>query len=407
MELFPIQLLILVVIMNRYVLGAVLRRLKGRRFDPVDLAHEPTVAFIMPLFNEGRGVAATIETLVAQDYPAQKLEVVVVDDASTDDSYRWALEAAKGHPNVRVLRLPKNSGKRVALVEAVRSTAAEIVISVDSDVLVDKGSVRELVSRFTRPEIAAIGGRTYLYNRQESWLTRMIEVKFFFAQEHLKDLERTNETVMCLSGCLTAYRREVLLELEERLRSREVAGVPIRYGEDRYLTQLIVRRGYRTRFTTAAFCFTEAPASLAPYFSQQLRWRRSNLIDFFCGLRHVWRLPPPVAIHYVSQFALMLAYPLIILNNLVSGSFYEVMVFHIAFIAALGLIYRFETRRLPEKLKVPAFAFLPMAFLMPISYTLYTPLALFTLDSGSWETRGHQAATSEREPAAPEGMQPV
>ena len=73
--------------------------------------------------------------------------------------------------------------------------------------------------------------------------------------------------------------------------------------------------------------------------------------------------------------------------NLVTGFFWDVITFHLGVVALLGLVYRIETRHLPESQRVPAFSFLPMAVVMPVSYLLLTPLALFTLDSGNWETR--------------------
>src|SRR5437867_7343343 len=119
--------------------------------------------------------------------------------------------------------------------------------------------------------------------------------------------------VMCLSGCLTAYRRSVLLKLEPILENRNVFGVPIKYGEDRFLTRQIVKAGYRTLLTLDAFCYTKAPTTLTAYFNQQLRWKRSNIIDFVCGLQHAWRLHPLVGVHYLSMFALLLVYPFIII----------------------------------------------------------------------------------------------
>lgn len=388
MELFPIQLLILVVIMNRYVLGGFLRHLRGRDFDRTTDDYEPTVAIVIPLFNEGQGIYRTILSLLEQEYPKEKLEIVVVDDCSSDDSYAWACRAAEGRPNVKVLRNPHNMGKRKAINRAVRATEAEIVLSVDSDVIVDVHAVRQLVRRFVSPRIAAVGGRTYVVNFNRNWLTRMIEVKFYFSQEWLKDIERTFRSVMCLSGCLTAYRRSVLLELEPILENRAVFGVPIRYGEDRFLTRQIVKAGWQTVFTTDAFCFTAAPSSIASYFSQQLRWRRSNLIDLLCGMSHGWKLHPVVALHYFSLFALLIAYPVKILHAVANDEFFNIMVLHAAFVAILGVLYRIGTRHLPNERRVPAAAFLPMIFLMPVTYLLFTPLALLTLDSGSWETRG-------------------
>lgn len=404
MELFPIQLLILVVLMNRYVLGGFLKRLRGERFDEIDEGYEPTVAIVIPLFNEGRGIYDTILSLLQQEYPPEKLEIVVVDDCSSDDSYVWASRAAEGRPNVKVMRNPHNMGKRKGINRAVRNTEAEVIISVDSDVIVDPHAVRHLIRRFVSPRIAAVGGRTYVSNHEQNWLTRMLEVKFYFSQEWLKDIERSFRSVMCLSGCLTAYRRHVLLELEPILEDRAVCGVPIRYGEDRFLTRQIVKAGYQTVYTTDAWCLTAAPAKISGYFSQQLRWRRSNLIDLMCGMSHAWKLHPVVCLHYLSLFALLIAYPVKILHALANDEFIDVLAGHGAFIALLGVIYRFGVKELPGHKRVPAVCFLPMVFLMPVTYLLFTPLALLTLDSGSWETRGGAAPSAApdvaSEPAA-------
>ena len=70
-----------------------------------------------------------------------------------------------------------------------------------------------------------------------------------------------------------------------------------------------------------------------------------------------------------------------------------------------GLIYRWRTRKLPREERVGALAFIPLSFLMPITYALLTPLALFTLDTGSWETRNHEEPAAE--PASDALAEPV
>lgn len=402
MDLFPVHVLVVMVLANRYVLGRLLRMLR-RGPEPVDDAYRPRVALVVPLFNEGEGIYRTVLSLLEQDYPADKLEVIVVDDCSRDDSYAWALRVAEGRSQVKVLRLARNEGKRRAINRAVEATRAEIIVSVDSDVIVDRGAVRELVRRFTDARVGAVGGRMFVANRHQSWLTRMIEVKFHFSQLWLKDLEAAYRSVLCLTGCLTAYRRSVLEELKPILDDRALAGVPIRYGEDRFLTRQIVKAGYDTLFTPAAFCSTAAPARLAGYFAQQLRWRRSNLVDFLGGITHAWKLHPLVAMNYFAQRALLVAYPVVLVHSTVNEQLWEMMTLHVAFVALLGLVYRLETRHLPEHLRVSAFDFLPMAVLMPVSYLVLTPLAAFTLDSGSWETRGAAAPSQApvEVPAAP------
>jgi cellulose synthase/poly-beta-1,6-N-acetylglucosamine synthase-like glycosyltransferase len=198
---------------------------------------------------------------------------------------------------------------------------------------------------------------------------------------------------MCLSGCLTAYRRSVLLELDGLLEHREILGVPIKYGEDRFLTRQIIKAGYLTTMTHDALCWTNAPHRLDSYFSQQLRWRRSNMMDYGGAISHLWRQSPIIAIHFFSQFAILIAYPCMIVRSIAVGSFMGSIAYHVFLAAIFGAVYAWKVRKLPKEEKVSPLAFLPIAIVLPVTYALLTPVALFTLDSGSWETRDHDGAS--------------
>ena len=388
---FPIYLFILLVFANRYLFGFYLALVKGRKFDARIEGYEPTITVVVPLYNEGRSIYDTIISLVRLEYPAEKLNITVVDDCSTDDSHEWACRAAAEHPNVTILRNPFNMGKRKGINHAVRQSSSEIIVSVDSDVIVFPSALRELVARFTGPEIAAVGGRIHVSNPNQNWLTKLQTIKYYFGQEHLKNLERSLRSVMCLSGCLTAYRREVLIQLEPILEDRNILGIPIKYGEDRFLTRQIIKAGYKTTMTTDAMCFTKAAVDLRSYFNKQLRWKRSNIVDFICGIGHAWALHPLLCVHYLSMLLLLLVYPFVIGFHIMEGEFFELAMMHVFVIGALGVVYHCarSTRSLPPWLRVHPIAFLPMAVLMPVAYVLLTPLGLFTLDTASWETRGH------------------
>jgi N-acetylglucosaminyltransferase len=398
---FPIFLFIFIVFLNRYVFGLWLTIARGNKLDETIEGYEPTITVVVPLFNEGKSIYDTIISLVNLDYPREKLEVTIVDDCSTDDSYEWACKAAREHDNVRVLKNPVNMGKRKGINHAVRESTAEIIVSVDSDVIVYPTALRELVRRFAAPKIAAVGGRIHVSNPNQNWLTRLQTIKYYFGQEHLKNLERGLRSVLCLSGCLTAYRRHVLMELEPILENRNLFGVAIKYGEDRFLTHQIVKHGYRTVMTMDAMCFTKAAVTMQAYFNQQLRWKRSNIADFIIGVGHAWKLHPLLCLQYLSMFMLLLIYPFVIITHITGGQFFQLTMFHLQLIALFGMIYYFapSVRRLPPWLRVHPIGFLPMAVLMPVAYLLLTPLGLFTLDSSSWETRGHQGAAQAAVPA--------
>ena len=405
MSSLPIYLFIFIVFLNRYVFGLYLSIARGKKLDEKIVGYEPTITVVVPLFNEGPSIYDTIVSLVRLEYPADKLEIIIVDDCSTDDSYHHACRGMAEFPNVRVLRNPVNMGKRRGINHAVRESRAEIIVSVDSDVIVYPTALRELVARFTTPQVAAVGGRVHVSNPNDNWLSKMQTIKYYFGQEHLKNLERSLDQVMCLSGCLTAYRRHVLMELEPILENRNILGVAIKYGEDRFLTHQIVKHGYKTRMTMDAFCFTKAPTKLKGYFAQQLRWKRSNIVDFMVGVTHAWTLHPLMCLQYLSMLMLLMVYPFIIVNHALEGRFINLVVLHGFVIALFGAIYHFSpsVRKLPPWLRVHPLSFLPMAILMPVAYLIITPLGLFTLDSSSWETRGHGGTPAPKPAAAPGG----
>jgi len=387
---FSLVIFVFIVCVNRYVFGLFLKKAKGSAFDQTRRDFLPSVSVIVPMYNEGESIYEGVLSLLRQDYPDGKLNVIVVDDYSRDESVVWAERAARTAPaRVRVIRNSYNMGKRLGILHAVRTTKAEIIVSVDSDTVLHRQAVRQLVARFNDPEIAAVGGRVNVRNANESWISRMQVIKYYFAYEFFKNLECYFRSVLCLSGCLTAYRRSVLVELEPVLINRNVLGVPIKYGEDRFLTRQILKAGYKTFLTQDAICWTNVPTTLSGYWSQQLRWRRSNIIDFLCGVSHCWKMQPLVGLQYASLFAMLFSYPLLVVQRVLAQEFFELALFHISILALCAVFYAVDTRKQPASYRVHPIWFLPMVVLMPVTYLLMTPLALLTLDSSSWETRGH------------------
>ncbi len=398
---FAVSLFIFILFLNRYVFGLWIRLARGKKSDDKIEGYQPNVTIVVPLFNEGKSIYKTIEAFAKLHYPKDKLSIAVVDDCSTDDSFEWANRAARDFEDrfksIRISKNPTNMGKRRGINRAVREAVdAEIIVSIDSDVIVYPTALRELICRFTAPDIAAVGGRVHVSNPNENWLTKLQTIKYFFGQEYLKNLERGLEQVMCLSGCLTAYRRHVLIELEPILENRNVMGVAIKYGEDRFLTHQIVKHGYRTRMTMDAMCFTKAPPRLRDYFSQQLRWKRSNIVDFMVGIKHAWSMHPLLCVHYLTMLLLLFVYPFVIIHHLLEHEFIPLAFLHLQVIALFGMLYHFSpsVRRLPPWLRVHPIAFLPMTVMMPVAYLILTPLGFLTLDTSSWETRGHGAVVA-------------
>jgi hypothetical protein len=113
-------------IVSRFVLSVCYRPAR-------DAGLEPHVAIVMPAFNEEEAIAASIRSLLVLDYPQDKLEVVVVNDGSSDRTLAEIENVARSNPRVQVIDFPSNRGKRAAMAAGIRATSAEVIAFVDSD----------------------------------------------------------------------------------------------------------------------------------------------------------------------------------------------------------------------------------------------------------------------------------
>jgi cellulose synthase/poly-beta-1,6-N-acetylglucosamine synthase-like glycosyltransferase len=383
-------LLVLVVFINRYVLGSLLR-ISDKRVEVdynVDPPVWPTIAIIVPVYNEGSSVLQTAASFEALDYPRDRLTVVFVDDCSTDGTYDHLKEACRLYPWMRVVQNPRNMGKRLGIKNAVLQTYTDLILSVDSDVIVDRTALRELARHLWTSGADAVGGCVYVSNANQNWLTRMQAVKYWIGYQFLKNVENAFSHVMCLSGCLTLYRRNCLIAVDGDVEHRSFLGDEVKYGEDRFLTRKLVERGYKTRLCFHARCFTKAPATLPNYMSQQLRWRRSNLIDFITAIPYLMKFHPFIVVHYMSMALLLMFYPMTLASQFARLGFVIPMMEHALLVSTFALAYEFNKHKLPEMARTGGIWFLAMAFVFPVMYITLTPLAIATLGTTSWETRG-------------------
>ena len=121
---------------------------------------------------------------------------------------------------------------------------------------------------------------------------------------------------MCLSGCLTAYRRHVLIELEPILENRNILGVPIKYGEDRFLTHQIVKHGYKTRMTMDGDVLHEGrDRRCAATSTSSCAGSARTSSTSSSGSAHAWKLHPLLCLQYLSMLLLLLVYPFVIITH--------------------------------------------------------------------------------------------
>jgi hyaluronan synthase len=392
--LWLIMFLCLLISVAKYLMGLILRvSFSGAKIRK-DFSYHPKVSILMPCYNEGRAVYQTIESISKSNYPSESFEVIAQDDCSVDDSYEWILKAQRDFTNVpiRAGRNDFNSGKARTVCNALQHSNAEIIISIDSDCIFHPDAIRELTACFAEPNIGSVGGRVGVSNPNDGVITAIQTVIYYAAFELYKIPENWTRSVCCISGCLFAIRRELLLEIEPAIRARHWFGVPVNQGEDRFLTHQTLLRGYGTYINNDALCWTTVPNTLSVLFKQQLRWRRSIVRDFFYTMRtlpqHVWKLHPNTVLTLVLQPLGAMVALLVVITMLTSDPLAWAgpapLVVYLGIAAILSWVIKKYSAR--ETLRHP------LAFGAYIAWSLastlfITPLALCTMDSADWGTR--------------------
>src|SRR3989344_52396 len=163
--------LITAYIFSRFIFSYFHRSVKA------NLKYQPSVTFVVPAKNEGDNIAKTIRGFSQVNYPKEKIEVIVINDGSIDNTLNEMLkvkeEFDKKNIRIQVVDFKINRGKRAAMAEGVHKAKNEIIIFIDSDSFIDKDCVIHLVKYFSNPRVGAVSGHTDVHNQETNLLTRM------------------------------------------------------------------------------------------------------------------------------------------------------------------------------------------------------------------------------------------
>jgi cellulose synthase/poly-beta-1,6-N-acetylglucosamine synthase-like glycosyltransferase/peptidoglycan/xylan/chitin deacetylase (PgdA/CDA1 family) len=236
--------------------GAHLRRVKRRHQRP--LRNLGLVTVVVPAYNEAANIAATVRSLITNDYPA--IEIIVVDDGSTDDTA--AIVERLRLPGVHVIR-QANAGKPTALNTGIRHARGDILILVDGDTVFEPDTVGRLVQPLTEPQVGAVSGNTKVANRT-GLLGRWQHLEYvlgFNLDRRMFEIARCMPTV---PGAIGAFRRAAI---------NDAGGVSAEtLAEDTDFTMAVLRAGWLVVYEPQAVAWTEAPATLRQLWRQRYRW---------------------------------------------------------------------------------------------------------------------------------------
>jgi hyaluronan synthase len=214
---------------------------------------------------------------------------------------------------------------------------------------------------------------------------------YFLSFRILKAAESTFRIVFCCSGCASAYRRDIILPLIDNWLEEKFLGLPVTWGDDRSITNRVLKLGYDTLYSSTVRAYTIVPTTLQQFIKQQIRWKKGWFVNSVFAAKFIVKRDPFVAFTYFFPLmAVTILTPIMasraffytpFVHGLSSTGYYMLGVFAVAFLFLI--FYRFYARENPYYPYIFLWAILNMLIL---SYMLF--VALLTIQNRGWGTRG-------------------
>ncbi|WP_299153437.1 glycosyltransferase family 2 protein [uncultured Christiangramia sp.] len=367
---------------------------KYKPIESVSNEELPTCTVIVPAYNEGKQVYATLMSLAESEYPAEKLQLLAIDDGSKDDTWSWMQEAKEVlGDRVAIYQQPENKGKRHALYRGFNLGTGEVFVTVDSDSVVNADTLRNLVSPFVVNEkCGAVAGNIRVLNNEKALLPKMLNVNFVLSFEFMRSAESTLESVLCTPGALAAYRASAVFECLPEWINQTFMGKPSDIGEDRAMTNMILKQGQHVLFQRNAYAYTNVPEQYKGLYKMFIRWGRSNVRENIAMSKYVFtqfREGSTLGsrLLFINQFLkIIMSYPLIMIMLFfvvshpllfLSSTFLGIMVY-----SSFPVLFYAKRYKLSESLWAYSYSILHTFGLFWI-----TPYAIATASRSGWLTR--------------------
>lgn len=399
--LYTYSIIAAIFLLSRYFFGALYKPY------PIDPDFKPSVTIVIPCFNEEKWIERTIISCINQNYPADKLEVIVVDDHSTDNSVKVIKETIDKIISSEDERLniknrlsyivqEQNAGKRAALCRGVDVAKGEFVVFVDSDSFLDPYAVLNLVQPFKDPKMGGVAGRCDVANTYTNSITKMQSVRYYIAFRVMKAAEAYFDTVTCLSGPISCYRKSIVKEHEEDWLNQKFLGHKATFGDDRAMTNFVLSK-HRTFYQDTAICSTIVPNKQKVFLKQQMRWKRSWLRESLNAGTFMWRKEPFAAVNFYIGLIVPILAPIVVVYNLFYVPFTE-HIFPTTFLVGLllmSLLMSFA-QLFFRKSSTWYFGFL-FCLYYEVILLWQMPIAWFTFWKSTWGTRMTPSDVKEKE----------
>src|SRR3990172_10777820 len=288
LEVLEALFLILTAVMIIYIIRhyiftfAVLRRTKSKTtLDSAPspkLEHSSIVTVLIPARDEEKVIGRLLQRMTELTYPKEKRKVIVIKDASSDETGNIAEEYSRRYSFIEVLHRDKiigGKGKSAAMNSGFQHSRGEIIICFDADYYPQKDILEKLVREFADRQVGAVQGRVVVLNEPEKIVTRLVALERIGGYRVDQEARGNLGLIAQFGGTVGGFRRDVLESLggwDESI-----------LAEDTDLTFRVYLAGYKLRYVGDAECYEEAVDNLKAYWTQRYRWALGHMD---CCYRH-------------------------------------------------------------------------------------------------------------------------
>ncbi|WP_426593907.1 glycosyltransferase [Cellulomonas sp. McL0617] len=242
----------------------------SRRYRPVTEPYEVTTSVVVPVVDEPLDLfREVLERIVAQR-PDEV--IVVINGAANPGLERVSDDFA---PLVRWVHTPI-PGKRNAVMIGTGMSVGDVTVLVDSDTIWTEGTLPELVKPFANPAVGGVTTRQRILDPTRSWITRWADWLENTRALYSMPAQSSLGQIGCLPGRTIAFRRRILMQVMDAFMTEKFLGVFLEVSDDRTLTNLTLKAGYKTVYQYSSLVYTDAPLQVKKLAKQQLRWARGS-----------------------------------------------------------------------------------------------------------------------------------
>lgn len=234
------------------------------------LSHTPFISLIVPAKDEERAIPRLLDSLIDVEYPKEKMEILIVEDGSSDRTGEICRRYASNLPKlIRYFHRSVSSGKPAALNFGLQEACGDIVGILDADSVPRRDLLRRVATRFEKQEVIAIQGITQSMNAGVNMLTKIVSREEAVWLNTVLNGKDHLGLFVPLTGTCQFIRTEVL----RRIGGWDEASL----AEDVELAVRLLESGHHVKFCEDVISFQEAPSNLSQLFTQRLRWYRGYI----------------------------------------------------------------------------------------------------------------------------------